>query len=79
MDGRGQTRFELPAPARLAHDIVWARVTLTGRRPRLDDLEEADRLAALLIDRWEPQRRRHRFLRRRPERRSERRHDGDAG
>ena len=65
METRGRTGFELPPPARLAHDLLWARATLTGRRPRLDDLEEADRLAALLIDRWRPcsQRRRRRFRR----------------
>jgi hypothetical protein len=56
MGGRVARRFELPVPARLAHDLIWARATLTGCRPRLDDLEEADRLAALLIARWEPRR-----------------------
>jgi hypothetical protein len=68
MDTRGRTRFELPPPARLAHDLLWARATLTGRRPRLDDMEEADRLAALLIDRWRPhaQVRRHLLRRRTP-------------
>jgi hypothetical protein len=63
MGGRVARRFELPVPARLAHDLIWARATLTGCRPRLDDLEEADRLAALLIARWEPRRTRRLLLR----------------
>jgi hypothetical protein len=61
MSGRGVAHYELPPPARLAHDLLWARAAVTGRRPRLDDLEEADRLAALLIARWEPLRQRHRL------------------
>lgn len=68
MTDTARVGFELPPPARLAHDLLWARATLTGRRPRLDDLEEADRLAALLIDRWRPrqgERRPHRRLFRR--------------
>ncbi len=60
MSGRGAAQFELPASARLAHDLLWAHMTLTGHRPLLDDLEEADRLAALLIDRWQPLRPIHR-------------------
>lgn len=61
MGGRGTGRYQLPPPARLAHDLLWARAAVTGERPRLDDLEEADRLAALLIARWQPCDRRHRL------------------
>lgn len=61
MGGRRDTGYQLPPPARLAHDLLWARAAVTGVRPRLDDLEEADRLAALLIARWQPCRRRHLF------------------
>jgi hypothetical protein len=56
MGTRGTGSYELPLSARLAHDLLWARRTLTGTRPRLGDLEEADRLAALLIARWTPHR-----------------------
>jgi hypothetical protein len=55
MDGRRHSDgYQLPASARLSHDLLWAQASVTGRRPRLDDLEAADRLAALLIERWRP-------------------------
>ena len=44
----------VPVTAVLAHDLARAVASTTGRRVTLDDLEAADRMAALLINRWQP-------------------------
>jgi hypothetical protein len=44
----------LPVTAVLAHDLARAVASTTGRRVTLDDLEAADQMAVLLINRWQP-------------------------
>ena len=44
----------VPVTAVLAHDLARAVASTTGRRVTLDDLEAADRMAVLLINRWQP-------------------------
>lgn len=44
----------VPITAVLSHDLARAAATAAGRRVTLDDLEAADRIAALLVDRWAP-------------------------
>ena len=50
----GAQSGRLPVTAVLAHDLARAVASTTGRRVTLDDLEAADRMAALLINRWQP-------------------------
>lgn len=44
----------LPVTAVLAHDLARAVASTHGRQVTLDDLEAADRMAVLLITRWQP-------------------------
>jgi hypothetical protein len=44
----------VPVAAILSHDLARAAAAADGRRVTLDDLEAADRIAALLVDRWAP-------------------------
>ena len=44
----------MPVTAVLAHDLARAVASATGRQVTLDDLEAADRMAVLLITRWQP-------------------------
>ena len=44
----------VPVAAVLAHDLARAVASTTGRHVTLDDLEAADRIAMLLINRWQP-------------------------
>ena len=44
----------MPVTAVLAHDLARAVASTTGRQVTLDDLEAADRMAVLLITRWQP-------------------------
>ena len=48
----------VPVTAVLSHDLARAVSAATGRPVTLDDLERWDRIAALLVDRWEPRVRR---------------------
>jgi hypothetical protein len=47
----------VPIAAVLSHDLARAAAAADGRRVTLDDLEAADRVAALLVERWELRRR----------------------
>lgn len=47
----------VPVAAVLSHDVARATAAATGRRVTLDDLEAADRIAAVLVERWELRRR----------------------
>ena len=51
--GRAPTG-RVPVAAVLAHDLARAVASTTGRHVTLDDLEAADRIAMLLINRWQP-------------------------
>ena len=52
------TGARLPVTAVLSHDLARAAAASTGRPVTLDDLERWDRMAALLVERWEPRVRR---------------------
>jgi hypothetical protein len=44
----------LPLAAVLSHDLARATAAVAGRPVTLDDLEATDRIARLLVDRWQP-------------------------
>ena len=44
----------VPVVAVLSHDLARAVAAADGRRVTLDDLELSDRIAAVLVERWQP-------------------------
>jgi len=44
----------VPLVAVLSHDLARAAAAATGRPVSLDDLELSDRIAAVLVERWQP-------------------------
>ena len=44
----------VPIAAVLSHDLARAAAAADGRRVTLDDLELSDRIAAVLVERWQP-------------------------
>ena len=50
----GARCVRLPVAAVLSHDLARATAAVAGRAVTLDDLEVTDRIARLLVDRWQP-------------------------